>query len=144
MSTGDTGDLGVSSMNPNNDNGKILRFNLDGSIPRTIQSVQPRVQHWPPKQPRHVSRPQRIGVFQRTWSIQLRRIQHPRSQWKLWLAHCGGDVRRHLRFLRKRGDEVSYCESNNVIEPFERGACAAVNDLIYYDHPAIPEWQGVC
>ena len=33
MSTGDTGDGGVSSMDPNNDNGKILRFNLDGSIP---------------------------------------------------------------------------------------------------------------
>ena len=33
MSTGDTGDGGASSMNPNNDNGKILRFNLDGSTP---------------------------------------------------------------------------------------------------------------
>ena len=33
MSTGDMGDGGVSSQNDNSDNGKILRFNLDGSVP---------------------------------------------------------------------------------------------------------------
>ena len=33
MSTGDTGDGGASSQSSNSNNGKILRVNLDGSIP---------------------------------------------------------------------------------------------------------------
>ena len=33
MSTGDMGDQGASSQNDNSDNGKILRLNLDGTIP---------------------------------------------------------------------------------------------------------------
>ena len=33
MTTGDVGDGGVSSQSDNSDNGKVLRFNLDGSVP---------------------------------------------------------------------------------------------------------------
>ena len=33
MTTGDTGDGGASSQNMNSLNGKVLRINLDGSVP---------------------------------------------------------------------------------------------------------------
>ncbi len=39
--------------------------------------------------------------------------------------------------------EIDFCNANNVVEPiFEWTPCIGVSDIEYYDHPAIPEWQG--
>lgn len=38
--------------------------------------------------------------------------------------------------------EQDFCEANNVKEPIAAWTpTIAVSDIIYYDHPAIPEWQ---
>ena len=40
------------------------------------------------------------------------------------------------------GNEVTFCEENNVREPLDTWSpCPAVNGIEYYDHPAIPEWN---
>ena len=45
--------------------------------------------------------------------------------------------------MQRHGTRWTFCETNNVPEPLRTWSpCAAVNDVIYYDHPAIPEWQG--
>ena len=39
--------------------------------------------------------------------------------------------------------EINFCNSFNVREPLtEWSPCIAVNGIEYYDHPAIPEWRG--
>ena len=39
--------------------------------------------------------------------------------------------------------EIDFCNENNVVEPiFEWTPCVGPSDIAYYDHPAIPEWQG--
>jgi len=39
--------------------------------------------------------------------------------------------------------EMNFCAANNIKEPLmEWTPCVAVNDLLYYDHPAIPEFKG--
>ncbi|MEM9260633.1 MAG: PQQ-dependent sugar dehydrogenase, partial [Bacteroidota bacterium] len=39
--------------------------------------------------------------------------------------------------------EQAFCDANNVREPLaEWSPCVAVNGIEYYDHPAIPEWEG--
>lgn len=40
-------------------------------------------------------------------------------------------------------EEELYCNQENVIEPLlEWTPTIAISDIIYYDHPAIPEWNG--
>ena len=40
------------------------------------------------------------------------------------------------------GNEVTFCEENNVREPLDTWSpCPAVNGIEYYNHPAIPEWD---
>ena len=40
-------------------------------------------------------------------------------------------------------EEEQYCNQENVIEPLlEWTPTIAISDIIYYDHPAIPEWGG--
>jgi len=39
-------------------------------------------------------------------------------------------------------DEITFCEAHNVVEPLIAWTpTIATDDIIYYDHPAIPEWQ---
>ncbi len=39
--------------------------------------------------------------------------------------------------------EQAFCDQFDVKEPLaEWSPCPAVNDVVYYDHPAIPEWNG--
>lgn len=39
--------------------------------------------------------------------------------------------------------EITFCDENNVKEPLEAWTpTIATSDIVYYDHEAIPEWQG--
>jgi hypothetical protein len=39
--------------------------------------------------------------------------------------------------------ELTFCENNNVMEPMVAWTpTIATSDIVYYDHPAIPEWEG--
>ena len=40
-------------------------------------------------------------------------------------------------------DEITFCDENNVKEPIEAWTpTIATSDIVYYNHEAIPEWQG--
>jgi glucose/arabinose dehydrogenase len=40
-------------------------------------------------------------------------------------------------------DEITFCDENNVKEPLEAWTpTIATSDIVYYNHEAIPEWQG--
>ena len=143
MSTGDTGDGGASSMNPNNDNGKILRFNLDGSIPADNPNPNSHVYSIGHRNSQGLC----LGPNELVYFSEHGQYNHDEFNileadgnygWPNVEGMCDGVC----DWCNAQG-EVSFCQNNNVIEPLRTWApCAAVNDIVYYDHPAIPEWQG--
>ena len=143
MSTGDTGDGGASSMNPNNDNGKILRFNLDGSTPADNPNPNSHVYSIGHRNSQGLC----LGPNELVYFSEHGQYNHDEFNileadgnygWPNVEGMCDGVC----DWCNAQG-EVSFCQNNNVIEPLRTWApCAAVNDIVYYDHPAIPEWQG--
>ena len=76
MTTGDVGDGGVSSQSDNSDNGKVLRFNLDGSVPPTTPPQEVTCGARGTETPKASAWPQRTGLQLRARPKQLGRIQH--------------------------------------------------------------------
>ena len=143
MSTGDMGDGGVSSQNDNSDNGKILRFNLDGSIPADnpdptsyVYTKGHRNSQGLCVGPNGVIYSSEHGQYN---SDEFNILEAGRNYgWPNVEGACDG-----VCDWCNAGAEESFCSENNVPEPLKTWSpCAAVNDIIYYDHPAIPEWQG--
>ena len=143
MSTGDMGDGGVSSQNDNSDNGKILRFNLDGSVPADnpdpssyVYTKGHRNSQGLCVSPNGVIYSSEHGQYN---SDEFNILEAGRNYgWPNVEGACDG-----VCDWCNAGAEESFCETNNVPEPLKTWSpCAAVNDIIYYDHPAIPEWQG--
>lgn len=135
MTAGDGADT-TSPQDLHRINGKILRFNLDGSIP-TDNPI--------PGSP----------IF--SWG-------HRNAQGLLWApngifysSEHGPDTDDELNILEKgrnygwpfvRGycdgaQEVAFCADSNVKEPIAAWTpTIAPSDIAWYDHPAIPEWRG--
>lgn len=143
MSTGDLGDGGVSSQSDNNDNGKILRFNLDGSVPADnpdptsfIYTKGHRNSQGMCVGPNGIIYSSEHGQYN---FDEFNIIEAGRNYgWPNVEGLCDG-----ICDWCNSGAEQSFCLANNIVEPLKTWSpCAAVNDLIYYDHPAIPEWQG--
>ena len=135
MSTGDTGDGGASSQNLNVKNGKMLRLNLDGSVPADNP--------WP-------------GSYVYSWG-------HRNSQGLclgpdgiIYSSEHGQNTSDEFNIIeagRNYGwpnvegvcntvSEIAFCNEFNVREPLSTWTpCIAVNGIEYYDHPAIPAWN---
>lgn len=118
-----------------NRNGKILRLNLDGSIP----ADNPFNFSW-------------------VWSFGHRNPQglllHPNG--KLYSTEHGPTADDELNIIEAGGNygwptvsglcntpaEITFCNDNNVVEPIAHWTpTIAVSDLLWYTHPAIPEFR---
>ena len=133
-----TGDVGVSShsQNINSLNGKLLRINLDGSIPsdnpfpgRYLYSIGHRNSQGLAYGPGGRLYSSEHGAQQ---SDEFNLIEPQRNYgWPNVQGACN------------TVSEINFCNINNVMEPLvEWSPCVAVNGIAYYDHPGIPEWQG--
>ena len=135
MTTGDTGDGGVSSQSINSLNGKVLRLNKDGSIPSDNPIPLNYVYSYGHRNPQGLcSGPGGIiysSEHGQSTNDELNLIQPNRNYgWPNVEGVCN------------TSSENAFCNANNVSEPiFTWTPCVAVNGMEYYNHPAIPEWQ---
>ena len=116
--------------------GKIHRFNLDGSIPddnpiigSSIYSFGHRNSQGLAYGPNGILYSSEHGDIA---SDELNIIEANRNYgWPNVEGVCN------------TSSELSFCSQYNVMEPIrEWTPCVAVNDLIFYNHDAIPEWKG--
>ena len=131
------------SQDDNDDNGKILRFNLDGTIP----ADNPDPNSYVFTKGHRNSQGLCLGPNDVIYSSEhgqynfdeFNILEAGRNYgWPDVEGSCDG-----VCDWCDAWNEVDFCNENNVPEPLRTWSpCAAVNDVIYYDHPAIPEWQG--
>ena len=135
MSTGDTGDGGASSQNLNSNNGKMLRINLDGTVPEDNPWPNSLVYSWGHRNSQGLCLGPDGTIYssehgQSNWD-EFNIIEEGRNYgWPEVEGTCGG------------ASEEAFCEEFNVREPLRSWApCIAVNGIEYYNHPAIPAWN---
>jgi aldose sugar dehydrogenase len=134
MTTGETGS-GNLSQNKANLNGKVLRLNLDGSIPSDNPFPNSYIWSFGHRNPQGLCLGRDTLIYSSEHGAQqsdeFNLIQKGRNYgWPKVEGKCN------------TSNEMTFCTNNNVREPLmEWTPCVAVNGLWYYDHPAIPEWQ---
>jgi glucose/arabinose dehydrogenase len=134
MTTGDA-QLRPESQNPASLNGKILRLNLDGSIPTNNPTPGSLVYTLGHRNPQGLVRLPigRIYISDHgeTTDDELNLLEAGRNYgWPNVEGFCSTT-------------EQSFCAANNVREPLTVWTpTLAVAGLAYYDSPAIPEWRG--
>ena len=143
MSTGDVYDRFNTSQNLDSDNGKILRFNLDGTVPQDNPIANSPIYSFGHRNSQGLC----LGPDGIVYSSEHGQYNFDEFNileangnfgWPNVEGMCDGACD-----WCSAGNEISFCENNNVIEPLRTWSpCAAVSDIVYYDHPAIPEWQG--
>ena len=135
MTVGDRGSSGLAQ-DMNSLNGKILRLNLDGSIPDDNPIAGSYIYSYGHRNPQGLG----YGPLGQIYSSE----HGPSNSDEFNLI----EANRNYGWPSVQGacntaSEMAFCAANNVREPLdEYSPCAAVNDIIYYDHPAIPEWTG--
>lgn len=116
--------------------GKFLRLNLDGSIPDDNP--------FPGNPVYSFGHRNAQGLYMATNGIIYSSEHGPSTDDELNIIEAG----RNYGWPDVHGfcdlpDEVTFCEENNVKEPLEAWTpTIATSDIVYYDHEAIPEWQG--
>lgn len=135
MSTGDVGDGGQSSQDLSSLNGKMLRLNLDGSVPDDNPWPGSYVYSWGHRNSQGLCMGPNDIIYssehgQSNWD-EFNIIEAGRNYgWPNVEGECGG------------ASEMAFCEEYNVREPLRAWApCIAVNGIEYYNHPAIPSWN---
>jgi aldose sugar dehydrogenase len=135
MTTGDTGDGGLSSQNLSLLNGKVLRINPDGSIPSDNPDPASYVWSYGHRNG------QGLCVGPNGIIYESEHGQNNQDEFNII------EPNRNYGWPTVQGmcntpNEQTYCNANNVKEPLlEWSPCRAVNGLEYYNHPAVPEWQ---
>lgn len=139
MTTGDKGDgtnpTNHSSQNLNSLNGKVLRINLDGTVPDDNPIPGSYVYSWGHRNGQGLCLGPNGIIYEsehgQNNSDELNILYPNRNYgWPSVQGVCNTTA------------EQTYCANNNVVEPIrEWSPCIAVNGLEYYNHPAIPEWQ---
>ncbi len=135
MTTGDRGSSDLSQ-NMNSLNGKILRLNLDGSIPDDNPIANSYIYSYGHRNPQGLAYGPNGQIYSSEHGAQqsdeFNIIEVDRNYgWPNVQGACN------------TGTEIAFCNANNVREPLaEYSPCVAVNGIAYYDHPAIPEWEG--
>jgi glucose/arabinose dehydrogenase len=135
MTTGDTGTGGGLSQDLNSKNGKVLRINLDGSIPADNPDPSSYVWSFGHRNGQGLCYGPTGILYEsehgQNSSDELNIIEPNRNYgWPDVQGACNTN------------SEITFCNANNVMEPIEEWSpCVAVNGLDYYNHPAIPEWQ---
>ncbi len=134
MSTGDNGSP-ANSQNMNSLNGKILRINLDGTIPADNPDPSSYVWSFGHRNSQGLCVGYNGIIYSsehgQSNSDEFNIIEPDRNYgWPTVEGACNTT------------SEINYCNDNDVREPLkEWSPCIAVNGIEYYDHEAIPEWQ---
>lgn len=135
MTTGDA-QLRSDSQNPASLNGKILRMNLDGSIPADNPTPGSRVYTLGHRNAQGLVRLPSGRIYSsehgENSDDEINLIEPGRNYgWPNVPGKCD------------QTDETAFCAANNVRQPlFIWTPTLAVAGLAYYDSPAIPEWRG--
>jgi len=135
ITTGDTWNQALAQ-DINNLAGKVLRINLDGSIPTDNP--------WPGNPVYSIGHRNAQGLFFGPTGILYSSEHGPSSDDEFNIIEAG----RNYGWPDVMGycntpDEITFCNTNNVVEPLLAWTpTIATSDIVYYDHPAIPEWQG--
>lgn len=132
-----TGDVGTSSNAQSMAamNGKLLRINLDGSIPADNPDPDSYVYSFGHRNGQGLCFGPTGILYEsehgQNNSDELNIIQANRNYgWPTVQGACNTT------------SEQTFCDENNVVEPIrEWSPCVAVNGIEYYNHPAIPEWN---
>jgi glucose/arabinose dehydrogenase len=135
MTTGDTGDGGVSSQNINALAGKVLRINPDGSIPADNPDPASYVYSWGHRNAQGLC----LGPNGLIYSSEHGQSTNDEFN----IIEAGRNYGwPEVEGLCDTPGEQTFCDDNNVREPLKTWSpCIAVNGIEFYNHPAIPEWQ---
>jgi glucose/arabinose dehydrogenase len=135
MTTGDTGTGGDLSQDLNSKNGKVLRINMDGSIP--TDNPDPASYVW------SFGHRNGQGLCFGPTGILYESEHGQNSSDELNIIEPGRNYGwPEVQGACNTNAEITFCDANNVMEPIEEWSpCVAVNGIEYYNHPAIPEWQ---
>ncbi len=137
MSTGDTGGASGAALaqNLDSENGKMLRINLDGTVPEDNPWPNSYVYSWGHRNSQGLCLSADGTIYssehgQSNWD-EFNIIEEGRNYgWPEVEGACGG------------ASESAFCDEFNVREPLRSWApCIAVNGIEYYNHPAIPAWN---
>ncbi|MCH2197926.1 MAG: PQQ-dependent sugar dehydrogenase [Flavobacteriales bacterium] len=135
MTTGDTGDGGASSQNENDIAGKVLRMNLDGTIPADNPDPTSLVYSMGHRNSQGLCLGPNGLIYSsehgQSTNDEFNIIEPGRNYgWPDVEGFCD------------QADEAGPCADLDVREPLQVWSpCPAVNGIEYYNHPAIPEWQ---
>ncbi len=137
MTTGDTGGQqgGLLAQDISSLNGKTLRINLDGSTPDDNPNPDSYVWSFGHRNSQ--------GLCYGPTGILYSSEHGPQNSDEFNII----EENRNYGWPSVEGacntpSEITFCETNNVREPLmEWSPCVAVNGIVYYNHPAIPEWQ---
>lgn len=115
--------------------GKILRLNLDGSIPIDNPIPESYIYSYGHRNPQGLAFGQN-GILYSTehgpvTADELNIITPNKNYgWPEVIGVCSTT------------EEISFCQENDVVEPLtEWTPCVAISDLLFYNHNAIPEWK---
>ena len=135
MTVGDAGDAGSSQVKSSL-NGKLLRMNLDGSIPKDNPNPASLVYSFGHRNSQGLAYGPNGNIYSsehgQNRADEFNIIEIDRNYgWPNVEGMCNTN------------NEITFCNANNVKEPMmEWTPCVAVNGLSYYSHSAIPEWNG--
>ncbi|MBC7888607.1 MAG: PQQ-dependent sugar dehydrogenase [Ferruginibacter sp.] len=140
MTTGDAANT-ANSQNTASLNGKILRVNLDGSIPADNPIAGNRIYSFGHRNPQGLMLHTNGKIYSTEHgpgnNDEFQVIEPGRNYgWPNVEGFCDNDV----------AGEAAFCSANNVKEPLASwnpvpGGTWAPSDLIWYTHPSIPEFQ---
>ena len=133
ISTGDASDP-ARSQTESSPNGKILRLNLDGTIPSDNPVAGNPYWSWGHRNPQGL-------VFANN---KLYSSEHgPNNDDEINIIEKGKNYGWfNVQGFCDQSDEQSFCQSNNVVEPIEAWTpTIATAGLDYYNHDLIPQWK---
>ena len=123
-----------AAQNLNSLSGKILRLNLDGSIPDDNP--------WENNAVYSLGHRNAQGLYLAPNGVLYSSEHGPSTDDEFNVIQAG----RNYGWPNVHGfcnlpNEITFCEQNNVAEPLAAWTpTIATSDIIYYDHPSIPEW----
>ncbi|MEJ7626987.1 MAG: PQQ-dependent sugar dehydrogenase [Ferruginibacter sp.] len=141
MTTGDAANTSLAQ-NTSSLNGKVLRANLDGTIPANNPNPASYIYSRGHRNAQGLALHPNGKVYETEHgpgnNDEFQIIETNRNYgWPNVEGFCDNDI---------NGGEIAYCNTNNIKEPLASwnvspGGTWAPNDLVYYTHPAIPEFQ---
>lgn len=133
-----TGDVGNSDLSQDMSSlmGKLLRLNLDGSIPDDNPDPSSYIYSYGHRNSQGLA----IGPGGQIYASEHGAQSSDEFNIILGDRNYGWPA---VQGACNTNAEMNFCQNNNVVEPLmEWSPCVAVNGLTYYDHDAIPEWKG--